>query len=149
MFSDHFKVVASNSEPDSDRAGARAKARRVLLRPMIDAALVFALLCMVGMTIGTAPSSASPNVPGPTTYQMTLSPAVAKALASDQDVRPVIEIATTSSLQSPDAVFRRTSAQAAWALLMIALSVVAALNLALFRHMRQAYAAPRRRSQPE
>ena len=58
----------------------------------------------------------------------------------------MIEIATTSSTNNADAVFHRTSAQAAWALLMIALSIVVALNLALFRHMRQAYTPARRRN---
>ena len=74
-------------------------------------AVVFIALCMIGLTLGTAPSSASPNVPAVTGYQVTLSPSVVKALA-DQDVRPVIEIATTSSTKNADAVFHRTSAQA-------------------------------------
>lgn len=125
--------------------GDRYKARSVLLRPILDAAIVFVALCMIGLTLGTAPSSASPNVPAITGYQVSLSPSVMKALA-DQDVRPVIEIATTSSTNNADAVFHRTSAQAAWALLMIALSIVVALNLALFRHMRQAYTPARRRN---
>lgn len=125
-------------------APSRIKARQVLLRPVLDASMVFAALCLIGLTFGTAPSSASPNVPPSHSYQMTVSPMVLKAL-SEGDVQPVIEIATTNSPDSPDAVFRRTSAQAAWALLMIALSVVVALNLAMFRHMRQAYAPVRRR----
>ncbi len=129
----------------TETTGGRQKARKVLLRPVLDAAVVFIALCMIGLTLGTAPSSASPNVPAVTGYQVTLSPSVVKALA-DQDVRPVIEIATTSSTKNADAVFHRTSAQAAWALLMIALSIVVALNLALFRHMRQAYTPARRRT---
>ena len=129
---------------ETDHAG-RAKVRRLFLRPMLDAAIVFSVLCFLGLTLGTVPTSASPNVPSINGYQISPSPAVVKALGAD-DVRPIIEIATTSSPNSPDAVYRRTSAQAAWALLMIALSVVAALNLALFRHMRQAYTPPKRRN---
>ena len=54
----------------------------------------------------------------------------------EADVQPVVEIATTSSPANPDAVYRRTSAQAAWTLLMIGLSITAALNFALLRHLQ-------------
>jgi hypothetical protein len=123
----------------------RSKVRKLLLRPMLDAATVFAMLSFLGLALGTVPTSASPNIPSINGYQVSPSPTVMKALGAE-DVRPVVEIATTSSPNSPDAVYRRTSEQAAWGLLMIALSLVAALNLALFRHMRQAYASPRRRN---
>ncbi|MEQ1651348.1 MAG: hypothetical protein ABL897_02560 [Hyphomicrobium sp.] len=123
----------------------RTKARKALLRPLLDVGLVFSVLCILGLALGTGPSSASPNVPTINGYQLSISRPVSKAIA-DQDVRTVIEIATTSSPNNPDAVFRRTSAQAAWALLMIGLSVVVALNMALFRHMRQAYTPPKRRN---
>lgn len=141
----YFQSAAAALHSASDVSSPRAKARKVLLRPFIDAAMVFAALCFLGLTLGTAPTSASPNLPGINGYQLTVTSPVSKAIGT-QDSRPVIEIATTSSPNNPDAVFHRTSAQAAWALLMIALSIVAALNLALFRHMRAAYTPPRRRN---
>ena len=61
----------------------------------------------------------------------------------EADNPPIIEIATTASATSPDAVYRRTSTAAAWLLLSFAFSLVAALNLAFIRHMRRAYANPR------
>jgi hypothetical protein len=130
---------------DHHAAPTRFKARFLLLRPLIDAAAIFAVLCMIGLTLGTAPTSASPNMPGTALYQSQPPLAAIKAIGEQND-QPVIEIATTSSPASPDAVYRRTSVQAAWGLLMLALSVVAALNLALYRHFRHAYADPRRRN---
>ena len=134
------KNIAENAA-----ASERVKTRTMFLRPVLDAAATFAVLCILGLTLGTAPTSASPNIPGAASYQAALSPAAVKAIG-ELNERPVVEIATTSSAASPDAVYRRTSVQAAWGLLMLALSVVAALNMALFRHLRQAYADPRRRN---
>lgn len=125
---------------------SRPKARSALIRPILDAAGTFAVLCFVCLSLGAAPSSASPNVTSFNTLQLVPSPDAIKALGQS-DVRPVIEIATTSSPDNADAVYRRTSFQAAWVLLMLGLSLVAALNMALFRHMRNAYASPRRRAQ--
>ena len=123
---------------------ARTKARGAFIRPIIDATGAFAILCLICLSVGAGPSSASPNIPSPTVYQATLTPTAMKAPGS-QDVRPVVEIATTSSAANADAVYHRTSAQAAWALLMTGLSITAALNMAFFRHLRKAYASPRRR----
>lgn len=140
-----FFKTSNASEAAITSIAPRTKARSVLLRPILDAAVALVVLCMLGMTLNTAPSSASPNVPNAFGYQVSVSSMVMKAVGAE-DVRPVVEIATTSSPNSPEAVYGRTSAQAAWALLMIALSVVVSLNLALFRHMRQAYTPPRRRN---
>lgn len=136
-------AISADATPET--SATRAKARKVLLRPVLDAAMAFAMFCILGLTLATAPTSASPNIPSINGYQFTVASPVAKAIG-EQDVRPVIEIATTSSPNNPDAVYRRTSTQAAWALLMIGLSMVVALNMALFRHMRAAYAPPRRRN---
>lgn len=125
---------------------SRTRARSVLFRPIVDAVAIFSILCLVGMSCGSAPSSASPHIPASTaSYAMSAASTAQKAVAHS-DFRPVVEIATTSSPDNPDAVFRRTSAHTAWALLMASLSVIIALNLALFRHMRRAYARPRRRN---
>lgn len=135
---------------DNSESVSRTRARSALIRPILDAAGTFAVLCLLclslGSFLGAAPSSASPNVTGFNTLQLAPSPDAIKAIGQS-DVRPVIEIATTSSPANADAVYRRTSFQAAWVLLMLGLSLVAALNMALFRHMRNAYASPRRRAQ--
>jgi hypothetical protein len=62
------------------------------------------------------------------------------ALGLSTDVPAMVEIATTSSSQAPDAVYRRTSATAAWLLLSLAFSLLIAFNMAILRHMRRAYA---------
>ena len=125
----------------------RAKVRALLLRPAIDAGIVFAVLCMVGLMLSPAPSSAGPNIASPTGYAMTMSPAVVQAIGINHP-RPIVEIATTASPTGPDAVFRRTSVQTAWVLLMMSFSLIVALNLALFRHLRQAYTPAKRRKVP-
>jgi hypothetical protein len=143
-FADQHSTTEVKAEAILAPAQNRAKARRALFRPILDAAGTFALLCLICLSMGAGPTAASPNVPSVTTYQAALSPGAMKAIG-ESDVRPVVEIATTSSPSNADAVYHRTSAQAAWALLMIGFSIVAALNMALFRHLRQAYASPRRR----
>jgi hypothetical protein len=120
------------------------RARTSFIRPILDATGTFAILCLISLSIGAAPSSASPNVPSSVTYQATQSSIAMKALGTT-DTRPVVEIATTSSPANADAVYHRTSVQAAWALVLLGLSIAAALNMALLRHLRQAYASPQRR----
>jgi hypothetical protein len=56
---------------------------------------------------------------------------------------PIVQIATATS--PADAVYRQTSVTAAWGLLGVAFSLMAALNLALLRHLKRAYATPLRR----
>jgi hypothetical protein len=133
----------ANLEPVTADYG-RSKIRTSLVRPILDAAGTFAILCLICLSVGAAPSSASPNVPAAVTYQNAQKPVAIKAIA-EADVHPVVEIAITSSPANADAVYHRTSAQAAWALILLGLSAAAALNMALFRHLRQAYASPRRR----
>lgn len=124
------------------------KARSILFRPMIDAAAAFALLCIVSLSLGIGPTSASPQTPPPTaSYAMIATPVMQKAIASAGDRHAAIEIATTSSANNPNAVYGRTSIQAAWMLLLLSTSAIIALNLALYRHMRSAY-TPRRRRNP-
>lgn len=124
------------------------KARSIFVRPIIDAAAAFVLLCMASVLIGIGPSSASPQLPPPTaSYAMSATPVLQKAIASAGDQHAAIEIATTSSADSANAVYGRTSVQAAWILLLLSTSAIIALNLALYRHMRTAY-TPRRRRNP-
>jgi hypothetical protein len=67
-----------------------------------------------------------------------------KAIAPSEPP-PIIEIATTSSPSDPNAVFRRTSHGASWILLGLSFSLLVALNLSIFRHLRHVYAIPRGR----
>lgn len=127
------------------RIAARWRRRRALARPALDAAAAFALFVALSVTFASAPTSANPHYyPGSATQftQPGTPPAVTAAIA-DEVVRPIVEIATTSSANAPDAVYRRTSSAAAWLLLSFAFSVLAAVNLAFVRHMRRAYASPR------
>jgi hypothetical protein len=131
-----------SSQPET---APRAKLRYKLVRPALDALAAFAVFGIAALTLNCAPSSASPNTFVTPSLQKSAFQTVNPALA-EAGVRPLVEIATTSSPNNPDAVYRRTSAQAAWSLLAIAFSLAVALNLAVFRHLRQAYAHPRRQS---
>ena len=133
-FSSHDNVSATTT---------RTKARKALVRPVADASIVFAVLCLIGLTFGPAASSASPNIPNINGYQTSILSPASKTLG-DRSARTVVEIAATRSAADPNAIYRQTSTQAAWGLLMIALSIVAAVNMAFLRHMRQAYTPPRR-----
>jgi len=65
--------------------------------------------------------------------------------AAQNSSAPVVEIATTGSTFDPQAIIGRTSAGTAWILIGIALSVLAALDMAIVRHLRLLYAPVRRR----
>ncbi len=134
------KSAINASEPG---IAPRAKVRYKLVRPAIDALAAFAVFGTAALTLNCAPSSASPHTFVTPALHNAAFQSVGPALA-EAGVRPLVEIATTSSPNNPDAVYRRTSEQAAWSLLAIAFSLAVALNLAVFRHLRQAYAHPRR-----
>jgi len=124
----------------------RQKRRRRLIRPFLDAAgaaLLFVMLTGVG---ASAPVKACAFSGAFSAMERPLAPHAVKALG-EAGPPPIIEIATTSSSRSPDAIFRRTSSTAAWGLLGLSLSLLAALNLSFFRHLRRVYAHPRTRSE--
>jgi hypothetical protein len=113
----------------------RSRRRWLRLRPAIDAAAALGLFVLISLTIASAPTSANPQIPAHATqFTMTVP-----AIANSSDTPSVVEIATTNP-QSADAVFRRTSSTAAWALLSLGFSIMIAFNMAVFRHMRRAYA---------
>jgi hypothetical protein len=128
----------------SRRNAARPRyRRRLLFRPFLDAAvagLVFVLLTGVCISapVKACPFSALSSLK-PTTDSAAFKAVGAPAAA------PIIEIATTSSDWDPNAVFRRTSGTAAWSLLGLSFSLLVALNLSFFRHLRRVYASPRAR----
>lgn len=111
--------------------------RWMAARPAADAILALLLFALVSVTFGTAPTSANPHSPPPHVYN--ISPAQV-ALATGNDEPTIVEIATTTSPQAPDAIYGRTSATAAWLLLSLAFSLIFAFNLAILRHMRRVYA---------
>jgi ABC-type nitrate/sulfonate/bicarbonate transport system permease component len=65
------------------------------------------------------------------------NPIATKAVAEPGPL-PLVQIATAVS--PADAVYRQTSTTAAWTLLGVAFSMMAALNLAVVRHLKRAYA---------
>lgn len=120
------------------------KYRRFMFRPMLEAGvwLIFGLTTVVATS---APVMAQINPAAFAGVEFSVTPMTVIAVGQ-ADPAPLVEIATTSSVTSPDAVFRRTSASAAWGLLGVAFSILAVLNLAIFSHLRRAY-APKRRSE--
>lgn len=127
---------------DSTSGTGTHKTGQAFLRPILHVAGAFALLCLVGLTAGTGPSSAGPT---PSGYEITVNSIAVKAVADDEEERPVIEIATAEP-NSPEAAFRSTSFDTAWVLLGLAIGVLAVFNLALYRHMRLAYSRQRLRA---
>jgi hypothetical protein len=72
---------------------------------------------------------------------------IAVEAVAEKGPLPIVHIATAKS--PSDAVYRQTSATAAWGLLGVAFSILAALDLALLRHLKRVYATPFRRLPPE
>jgi hypothetical protein len=71
-------------------------------------------------------------------------PSVAVVAAGQRGPAPIVEIATTSSDSSNDAVFRRTSVRAAWGLLGTAFCALLVLNIIFFSHLRREYTPKKR-----
>jgi hypothetical protein len=123
----------------------RPKYRRFVIRPIFDAAAAAAVFAMFTFFTTCEPVRASTNPAAFAGLERAAPPVAIKAVG-EAGPPPIIEIATTSSTTNADAVYRRTSATAAWVLLGLAFSLLAALNLTVFRHLRRAYVAPKRRS---
>lgn len=133
-------------EPNSPGRAHRPKRRHILLRPVFDAlgaGLLFVLLTAVGTSAPVKACAFSGAFGG---IERSVAPHTIKAIA-EPGPAPIIEIATTSSVRDPNAVFRRTSGTAAWGLLGLSLSLLAALNLSFFRHLRRVYAPTHARHQ--
>lgn len=125
------------------KSSQRAKRRMLGFRPAIDAGVALVLFVLISVTLGSAPTSAFPQLPGHGA-QSGRSAAIA-AVAGASDTPAIVEIATTSSPQAPDAIYRRTSSGAAWLLLCLTFSLLIAFNLAMLRHMRRVYVRRRGR----
>jgi hypothetical protein len=63
------------------------------------------------------------------------------AVARDEK-RPLVEIATTRSATSSNALFGRTSVDAAWVLLGFGLALILSINIFMIGHLRRTYARP-------
>jgi hypothetical protein len=123
----------------------RPKLRRRFFKPVRDAFLAAAAFTLISGPVVCGPSIAGPHGPAIAAASAPPAPLTNQALAVDEP-RALVQVATASSPTAPDTVYKRTSAQAAWLLLTLAFSLVTALNLATFRHLRSAYARPVRRS---
>jgi hypothetical protein len=116
-----------------------------MLRPVLDASAAGIVFILLTAVMTSAPVRACPFSAAVSSLDHTAQTSVLKAIA-EPGPAPIIEIATTSSISDPNAVFRRTSDTAAWVLLGLSFSLLTALNLAIFRHLRRAYASPRTRN---
>ena len=117
---------------------AMIAARHNLWRPVIDALLALALFSIASMTLVSAPTSASPTNFGPNA--VTPSVVVAANLTPTGSM-----LMQANTVPVPGIVQPVTGKHTAWALLGMAFSLLAAMNLAFFRHLRQAYISPRQR----
>lgn len=124
--------------------GERARRRGPLIRPLIDGTAFFAAF-LLATAATSVPLSAMPSAVTAALTEQVQSLAVTTAAAGNL---PPTGIATTRSPLDSQAVIGRTSAGTAWILLGLALSVLAALDMAIVRHLRLLYAPVRRRRPP-
>ena len=139
-------AASETSERNSQARIGRSKYRRLVLRPILDAFGAGLLFMMLTAVCTSVPVKACPFSGVFAGLERTAAPQAVQAVA-EPGTAPLIEIATTSSGWDPNAVFRRTSSTAAWGLLGLAFSLLAALNLSFFRHLRRVYASPEARHQ--
>ena len=118
-----------------------AKYRRLVIRPILNA-VVWLIFGLTTVLAASAPVLAQINPIAFAGLELSVTPATVIAVGQAEPA-PLVEIATTSSVTNSDAVFRRTSLNAAWGLLGVALSILAVLNLAIFSHLRRTYAPKR------
>ncbi|HEY8194231.1 MAG TPA: hypothetical protein VIF13_04210 [Hyphomicrobium sp.] len=138
------------SANDSDKRKTQARAvrprrRSVVLRPILDAIVAGTVFLFLTCLTSSAPVRACPFSAAFAGIEHSIKPSTLKAVG-EPGPAPIIEIATTSSAWDSNAVFRRTSDTAAWSLLGLSISLLAALDLAIFRHLRRVYAVQRRRN---
>ena len=143
-----FEAKQDRPHSNMDSSAAHRRNRRyALLRPVLDACTAFALFVIVSLALSSGPTSASPHrllIAG-TPFTQVANPKAATPGDLQRD-RQIFQIAAYSQPAATDAAFRQTDALAAWLLLSFAFSLLAALNMALVRHLRQAYSNPRKRN---
>jgi hypothetical protein len=134
-------ATSETSERNSQARIGRSKYRRLVPRPILDALGAGLLFMMLTAICTSIPVKACPFSGALAGLGRTTAPQAVNAVA-EPGPAPIIEIATTSSGWDQNAVFRRTSGTAAWGLLGLAFSLLTALNLSFFRHLRRVYASP-------
>lgn len=136
-------LSADPETPPRAKVRAHPKYRRLVWRPLVDAAAAGVLFTLVSSTIicNHARAGIVPAAFGGVALAAQNS-AAEKAVA-EPGPQPIVQIATATS--PADAVYRQTSTMAAWGLLGVAFSLMTALNLAILRHLKRAYAVPARR----
>ncbi|MGO4682836.1 hypothetical protein [Hyphomicrobium sp. 2TAF46] len=117
------------------KSGVAPRCSNQLWRPLIDAAVAGLAFVLVSTTF-CAPVKAGTFPTAFAGIHHSATPFAIKAVA-DPGPPPIVEIATASS--PAEAIYRRTSATAAWGLLGVAFSMLAALNLAILRHVKRVY----------
>jgi hypothetical protein len=119
---------------------ARPRLGRYLLRSAADAAAAGVFFVIASMTLASAPSSANPGAGTGDYGHMLISQGTATGA---QIVSQKSFAAGGVQLEVKTQVSNR---QVKWAILSVAFSLLAALNLAFFRHLRRVYANPRKRA---
>lgn len=121
-----------------------AKHRRHFLKAFSYGA-VASLAFTAALTLATVSPLCARTNPGMFVgLEKSVKPAATKAIALPAPP-PIIEIATTPFSTSPNAVYRRTSSGAAWALFAAAMALLGSLNLILISHLGLAYGPLRKR----
>ena len=124
----------------AEASATGTKIIRHLWRPALDAGLALLLFMIATLTLASAPSSASPGVNlGLVQFAKPSSEPIQTQLFQPANLSsPIIKV---------DIKTGHLSQQAEWLLLGLAFSLLVAMNLAFFRHLRHAYADPRKRSE--
>lgn len=132
------RTVSESTTPED-----RPKLRYAILRPARDACIAFGLFVLVSLALSSGPSSASPHrLLGPSASSTMLT----KQAVGTTDSQQVFNVAVKRSTADESAAYRETDNTASWLLLSLAFSLLAAFNMALVRHLRHAYANPRKRA---
>ncbi len=124
--------------PRRSNGAKRPRYRGIVFRPLLDAAIAGVVFTLVSSAVACNHAKAG-IIPAAVTAvaEAAANPIATKAVAEPGPL-PLVQIATATS--PADAVYRQTSTTAAWTLLGVAFSMMAALNLAVVRHLKRAYA---------
>ena len=132
----------SGQSPIAEAPATPLKLRRHLLRPALDAGIAMTFFAVASMTLASAPSSASPGV---NLGIVRFAPSQAASIATQTQTQLFQPANVSTAMIKVDVGSRRLSQHAEWLLLGLAFSLLVAMNLAFFRHLRHAYADPRKR----
>lgn len=120
---------------------SKTTVRRRFARVMIDAGTAFGVFALAVMMIDCKPGVASPHVFK--MHPVVTAAEVAHTVVRPDDKAPKITVAAVRIAEQNSGYAYSQPNAAIW-LLGLSLSLFAALNLAFLRHLRRAYASPRR-----